>query len=67
MDFAVSEDPVPLHTPQMREVAMSELAHQNALSTARALASTACELLAQPQLVVEAREEFARRSQALGR
>lgn len=67
MDFAVSEDPVALHTPQMRDVSTSPLAHENSLATARALAATACELLAEPQVVARAKEEFAQRGSALGR
>ena len=67
MDFAVSEEPVPLHTDEMREVSISQLAHQNALHTAKALAATACDLLAEPQLLTRAQDEFAERSLALDR
>lgn len=67
MDFAVSEEPVPLHTAQMQEVAITGLAHQNALRTAKVLAATACDLLAEPQLVADAQAEFAERSTALDR
>ena len=67
MDFAVSEEPVPLHTAQMTEVAATELAHDNALSTAKVLAATACDLLAEPQLVTDARVEFDERTAALKR
>ena len=67
MDFAVSETPVPLHTSEMTDVATSDLAHRNALFTAKALAATACDLLAEPELVDRARLEFDERSQVLGR
>jgi hypothetical protein len=67
MDFAVSEEPVPLHTSEMQEVATTDLAHQNALYTAKVLAATACDLLAEPHLVTSAQEEFAERSLALDR
>ena len=67
MDFAVSEEPVPLHTAQMQAVSTTDLAHQNALYTAKVLAATACDLLADPQLVTSARGEFAERAVALAR
>ncbi len=67
MDFAVSEQPVPLHTPEMQQVAITELAHENALRTAKVLAATAVDLLAEPELVSRAREEFAARGVALER
>jgi amidohydrolase len=67
MDFAVSEDPVPLHTAEMQVAATTDLAHRNALATARVLATTACDLLADPELLAAAREEFDLRGGALGR
>jgi amidohydrolase len=67
MDFAVSEEPVPLHTLQMQQVAATDLAHANALLTAQSLAATACDLLSEPQLVADARAEFDERTIALNR
>jgi metal-dependent amidase/aminoacylase/carboxypeptidase family protein len=58
MSFAVSETPIAGHSPAMTAAAITDLAHQNALITADALAQTACDLLADPALVDRAREEF---------
>jgi metal-dependent amidase/aminoacylase/carboxypeptidase family protein len=58
MSFAVSETPIAGHSPQMTEAAITDLAHDNALITARALALTACDLLTNPDLLAEARREF---------
>ena len=58
MSFAVSETPIAGHSPQMTEAAITDLAHKNALITARALALTACDLLTDPDLLAEARREF---------
>jgi amidohydrolase len=61
--FAVSQQPVPGHSVAMTEVAKSALAHDNALVTAKVLALTACDLLANPQLLEAARNDFAARAQ----
>jgi amidohydrolase len=61
MSFAVSETPVAGHSPQMTAAAITDLAHENALLTAKALAQTACDLLADPGLVSRARDEFEQR------
>ena len=58
MSFAVSETPVPGHSPAMTAAAITDLAHENALITAKALALTTCDLLSDPALVAQAREEF---------
>lgn len=60
--FAVSEEPVPGHSLAMAEVAKTDLAHENALAAAKVLALTACELLADPELLAAAREEFQARA-----
>ena len=62
--FAVSEEPVPGHSLAMAEVAKTDLAHDNALAAAKVLALTACELLADPELLAAAREEFQARANA---
>jgi len=62
--FAVSEEPVPGHSLAMAEVAKTDLAHDNALATAKVLALTACDLLADPELLAAAREEFQARANA---
>ena len=62
--FAVSEEPVAGHSLAMAEVAITDLAHDNALAAAKVLALTACELLADPELLAAAREEFQARGNA---
>jgi amidohydrolase len=60
--FAVSETPVPGHSLAMTAAAKTDLAHDNAIFTAKALALTACDLLADPALLAEARKEFQARA-----
>jgi metal-dependent amidase/aminoacylase/carboxypeptidase family protein len=60
--YAVSEEPVPSHTREMCETAVTGLALSNALSVAKALSMTACDLLLDPPLVDAAKAEFATRS-----
>jgi amidohydrolase len=60
--FAVSQTPVPGHSTAMAEAAKSSLAHDNALVTAKVLALTACDLLARPELLEAARDDFAARA-----
>ena len=67
MSFAVSETPVAGHSPAMTAAAITDLAHENALITARALAHATCDLLADPSLVARTQEEFARRKAATKR
>jgi amidohydrolase len=67
MSFAVSETPVPGHSPAMTAAAITDLAHENALITAKALALTTCDLLSDPGLVARAREEFDARIAATNR
>ena len=62
--FAVSEEPVPGHSLAMTEVAKTDLAHDNALAAAKVLALTACELLADPELLAAAKQEFQARANA---
>jgi amidohydrolase len=59
--FAVSQAPVPGHSTAMTEAARSTLAHDNAIATAKVLALTACDLLANPALLEAARADFAAR------
>ena len=59
--FAVSEEHVPGHSIRMTEAAITDLAHENAIATAKVLALTACDLLTNPELVAQARNEFAAR------
>jgi amidohydrolase len=60
--FAVSEEPVPGHSTAMTQAAKSPLAHKSAIATAKVLALTACDLLANPALLAAARADFAERS-----
>lgn len=65
--FAVSETPVPGHSLAMTEAAKTDLAQASAIATAKALALTACDLLADPSLLAEARKEFRARADAPAR
>ena len=64
MRFAVSEEPVPGHSIAMTEAAKTSFAHDNAIATAKALALTACDLLADRGLLAEAQKEFQARKGA---
>ncbi len=57
--FAVSQEPVPGHSTAMTEVAKSALAHDSGIATAKVLALTVCDLLANPELLEAARADFA--------
>ena len=60
--YAVSEEPVPSHSRQMCETAITETACSNAISVAKILTLTACDLLSDPDLLKEAQAEFTQRS-----
>ena len=60
--YAVSEEPVPSHTKEMCETAATESAIGKAIIIAKVLALTAGDLLSEPDLLAEARADFARRS-----
>ena len=57
----MSETPVPSHTRQMQETAVTDLALANALQVAKALSMTASDLLRDSTLVEAAKAEFAER------
>ena len=59
--YAVSETPVPSHTRQMQETAVTDLALNNALLVAKALSLTASDLLRDSSLVEAAKAEYAER------
>ena len=59
--YAVSETPVPSHTRQMQETAVTDLALNNALLVAKALSLTASDLLCNATLVEAAKAEYADR------
>ena len=60
--YAVSEEPVPSHSRQMCDTAITETACSNAISVAKILTLTACDLLSDPGLLMEAQAEFTQRS-----
>lgn len=60
--YAVSETPVPSHSREMCETAITETAFSNAISVAKVLTLTACDFLSDPALLQEAKAEFAQRS-----
>ena len=62
--YAVSEQPVPSHSREMAETAISEYAFSAAINVAKALTLTACDLLLDPTLLPAARAEFDQRSSA---
>ena len=59
--YAVSETPVPSHSREMCETAITETAFSNAISVAKVLTLTACDFLSDPALLQEAKAEFAER------
>ena len=60
--YAVSETPVPSHSREMCETAITETAFSNAISVAKILTLTACDFLSDPALLQEAQADFAQRS-----
>ena len=60
--YAVSETPVPSHTRQMQETAVTDLALNNALLVAKTLSLTASDLLLDAAMVEAAKAEYAERS-----
>ena len=61
--FAISEEPVPGHSLAMTEASKTDLAQANAVAAAKALALTACDVLANPELLEAARQEFRARAE----
>jgi amidohydrolase len=49
LGFAVSEKPIPGHSVQMREAAITDLAHANAIAVAKTLALVATDVLRDPK------------------
>ncbi len=56
--IAIAPPEVPIHTEEFREIAASDLGHQGLLDSAKALAMTAVDVLADPELRRRMREEF---------
>ncbi|MCH7736898.1 MAG: M20 family metallopeptidase [Chloroflexi bacterium] len=62
--YAVSEEPVPSHSREMTETAISDYAINAAINVAKAMALTACDLLLDPNVLSAAQGEFEQRSRA---
>lgn len=60
--YAVSEHPVPSHSREMTETAISEYAINAAINVAKTMALTACDLLLDPSVLSAAHDEFRKRS-----
>ena len=60
--YAVSETPVPSHSRQMTETAITETALSSALNVAKVLSLTAGDFLRDPARLTEAQAEFDKRS-----
>jgi metal-dependent amidase/aminoacylase/carboxypeptidase family protein len=56
--FAISEEPIPGHSPEVVAASASELGKGNMLKAAKAMALTALELLTEPALLAAARAEY---------
>jgi hypothetical protein len=60
VSYGVSNDIFPLHSEEMARAAATPLAQERTLAIAKAVALTACDVLADPELLAAARSEFAR-------
>lgn len=58
----IAEDTVAIHSKEMADAAISESGRAMMLDAARAMAMTAIDIMADPELLAAARSEFARRS-----
>lgn len=58
--FAISETPIPGHSPQVVACSASDLGRENMLRASKAMALTALEVLTQPALAEAIRTEFQR-------
>ena len=58
MSFAISDGPIAGHSSAKAEASITDMAHASAIAVAKALALTACDLLAEPGLLADARDEF---------
>ena len=63
ISFAVAEKPTPGHSPAMRDAAITELAHLNAIAVAKTLALVATDLLADPVKLEEVRADWRSRAE----
>ena len=58
VSFAVSEIPIPGHSIQMTEAALSDLAHESALGVAKSLALTGIDALTDADFLQAVRADF---------
>jgi hypothetical protein len=56
--IAISPEPIPGHSIAFREAVLTQEAHDAALAAAKALALTAIDVLADPDVLRRARAEF---------
>jgi amidohydrolase len=61
LGFAVAKTPTPGHSTAMRDAAVTDLAHANAIAVARTLALIAVDVLGDHALLEEARADFKKR------
>ena len=59
--IAISQESIPGHSTAFREAVVQPEAHENALVAAKALALTAIDVLADPDVLRKARNEFEER------
>jgi hypothetical protein len=59
--IAVSQESIPGHSTAFRDAVVQQEAHENALVAAKALALTAIDVLANPEILGKARIEFEER------
>ena len=59
--YAVSQQPVPSHSREMWETAVTDFAFSSAIAVAKALTLTASDLLCDPELLPAARADFEKR------
>jgi amidohydrolase len=62
LSYAISPKPVAYHTPELAEIAKSDLAQDRTIMAAKAIALVAADLLRNPALVEEAKADFALRT-----
>ena len=62
--FAVGTEPVPAHSLAMAAAAKTAFAQDVAISVAKALALTACDILSDPSLLAAAKKEFTQRTES---
>jgi len=62
--LAIAPDGTAGHTVEFREASLSPAGHEGLINAAKGMAMTAIDLLSDPQVMQEVRQEFARSFQA---